>query len=449
MAISHQSPFRAVLSRKMTPGCPDSEAILKGIVNGCGSYVGAFDKSGVLMCVSESWRAFALKNGFTSTSDAYGLYDLQTCREAVNGSGAKQVGLRESIHRIIAKQQVEFQEEFTFKSLSIPRWFLTRATKVEMPVGLSILVTLEDITRCKNAEDELRNIGGRLINAQEEERTRLARELHDDVSQRLAMLSSEIDRMRPQLVSDQSALKSAVDRLSKTTKELCADVHRLSYQLHPFTLDYLGLSASIESLCAELSARQDLEIKFRQLGFPSTIPEDVTLCVFRIAQESLHNVVRHSDASKAEVLLIKTADAVHLRVSDNGNGFDIEQARAKKRLGLISMKERLRLVHGRLSLSSQANQGTQVDVFIPLMTQGKAGRLSQSSQGNPRPRKLSLRQKEVLQLLAEGRPMKEVAFMLNVSPRTVAYHKYTIMNQLHLKNSAELIRFAVMESIVQ
>lgn len=343
---------------------PDTETILKRIVNACATNVAAFDEAGALLCVSETWRLFAEQNGFTA--DAYGLDHLQTCREAVNGRAVKQAGFRESIQRIVSGKQVEFQEEYILKALETPRWFMTRAALIEMPDNFRIMVTLEDVTRRRQAEEELRNIGGRLINAQEEERTRLARELHDDLSQRLALLSLEIEQMRPQIQPGQHGLNHSVDRLSKKTQELGSDIHRLSYQLHPFKLDHLGLSAAIESLCVELSAHRELEIRFSKHGFPAALPEEVTLCVFRIAQESLHNVVKHSGASAAQVVVTKTTNAVNLRISDNGVGFDVELVKRKKRLGLISIKERLRLVGGKISIRSRPHQGTEIDVSIPL-----------------------------------------------------------------------------------
>jgi signal transduction histidine kinase len=172
--------------------------------------------------------------------------------------------------------------------------------------------------------------------------------------------------MGPHILTGQDGLRDAVEQLSQTTQELVADIHRLSYQLHPFKLDQLGLSASIEILCAELAEHQALKVRFRQQGLPVELPDDATLCVYRIAQESLHNVVKHSGATEAEVVLSMTRDAVRLRVTDNGSGFDLELAKGKKRLGLISMRERLRLVEGRVSIRSQPGQGTQIDAFIPL-----------------------------------------------------------------------------------
>jgi signal transduction histidine kinase len=344
----------------------DTEKILKNIVNACATNVAAFDETGTLLCVSEAWRKFAEEHGFSPARDAFGLYLLETCRDNVGGKKVQQVGFRESLQRIVSGKQVEFHEEFVFTGLESPRWFLARAALIDMPDGFKIMVTLEEVTRRRQAEEELRNIGGRLINAQEEERSRLARELHDDLSQRLALLSLEIEQMRPHIPANKQNLNNSVDRLSQKTHELSADIHRLSYQLHPFKLDHLGLTAAIESFCTELSLHRDLEIKFRQQGFPSILPGDVTLCLFRIAQESLQNVVKHSGASKAQVVVTKTATTVRLRIADNGYGFDIEVAKRKKRLGLISMRERLRLVGGKITIRSQPKSGTTIDVLIPL-----------------------------------------------------------------------------------
>ncbi|HKR11752.1 MAG TPA: sensor histidine kinase [Pyrinomonadaceae bacterium] len=365
-ATTKQTTAWPSLPRQAMNSPLDTETILNTIVNGCAGNVAAFDERGALLSVSGTWQAFAEELGFTSASETYGLDHLQTCREAVNGRAVEQVSFRESIQRIVSRKQVEFQEEYILDSLDTPRWFMTKAVLIEMPDACRIMVTLEDVTRRRQAEEELRNIGGRLINAQEEERTRLARELHDDLSQRLALLSLEIEQMRPQIPAGQTGLNNSVDRLSKKTQELGSDIHRLSYQLHPFKLDHLGLSAAIESLCGELSAHRELKIKFRKQGFPALLPEDVTLCAFRIAQESLHNVAKHSGASEAQVVVTKTGSTLNLRITDNGVGFDPELVKGKKRLGLISMKERLRLVGGKISIRSEVTKGTQIDVSIPL-----------------------------------------------------------------------------------
>jgi PAS domain S-box-containing protein len=224
-----------------------------------------------------------------------------------------------------------------------------------------------DITERKQAEKELRDLGGRLINAQEEERSRIARELHDDLNQQMALLSIELEQLSQKLPPKQSSLRSQIHALWLRAQDISGEIHRLSYQLHPSKLDHLGLAAAVKSICVEMSEHQDLDVEFRQTGFPATLPNDVTLCVFRIAQESLRNVIRHSNATRAQVTLEKTETAVRLSVSDNGCGFDPEADSMKKGLGFISMRERLRLVGGEISIQSQPSQGTQIDVIVPLI----------------------------------------------------------------------------------
>ncbi len=223
-----------------------------------------------------------------------------------------------------------------------------------------------DITERKETEEALRDLSGRLINAQEEERRRVARELHDDLSQRMALLSIELEQLGQKMPQQQHDLRSRVQNLRTKAQEISTEIHRLSYKLHPSKLDHLGLAAAVKSFCEELSESRELRIEFRQQGFPATLPMDVTLCVFRIAQESLRNVIKHSGALEAQVLLEKTDRAVRLSVSDVGCGFDTESEKMKRGLGFISMRERLRLVGGKISIHSGTSQGTRIEVSVPL-----------------------------------------------------------------------------------
>jgi PAS domain S-box-containing protein len=224
-----------------------------------------------------------------------------------------------------------------------------------------------DITARKRTEEMLRDLSGRLINAQEEERRRIARELHDDLNQRMALLSIELEQLGQKIPQRQSELRSGVQDLWTKAREISVEIHRLSYQLHPSKLDHLGLATALKSFCEELKASQGLEIEFLQRGFPATLPKDVTLCVFRIAQESLRNIVKHSGTHEALVVLERTDSEVSLCVSDTGCGFDTESDKMKSGLGFISMMERLRLVGGEISIHSQPSWGTQIDVSVPLI----------------------------------------------------------------------------------
>jgi PAS domain S-box-containing protein len=224
-----------------------------------------------------------------------------------------------------------------------------------------------DISERKRAEEALKYLGSRLIAAQEDERKRVARELHDDLNQRMAVLSIELEQLS-QKIQNRVSLRSHVYNLQLQAQEISSDIHRLSYQLHPFKLDHLGLAAAVKSLCDEFSLAQNGKpvIHFHQSGLPVNLPKDTTLCLFRIAQEVLRNCVRHSGAESAQVVLTTTRHAIRLSISDNGCGFDTGSDLMQKGLGFISMQERLRLVSGEVKVCSQPRRGTRIDVSVPL-----------------------------------------------------------------------------------
>jgi signal transduction histidine kinase len=154
--------------------------------------------------------------------------------------------------------------------------------------------------------------------------------------------------------------------LQSQAQEISADIHRLSYRLHPSKLDHLGLAAAVRSLCQEMSARGDIKIDLRETGFPANLPKDVTLCVFRIVQESLRNCAKHSGASTAHVVLENTGEEIRLSVSDDGCGFEMESEAMKSGLGFTSMRERLRTVGGEMQVHSRPLQGTVILFAVPL-----------------------------------------------------------------------------------
>jgi len=223
-----------------------------------------------------------------------------------------------------------------------------------------------DISEQKRAEANLKDLGGRLIEAQEKERSRIACELHDDFNQRLALLSIELEQLgktMPKAPRNRELLK----RIQNQAQELSGDIHRLSYRLHPAKLDHLGLAAAVRSLCEEMSQTTNVRIEVQHNRFPAALPKDIALCVFRVAQEALRNCVKHSGAQSVRVLLWKTSDAVRLTVSDDGCGFDPKLDVRQSGLGFISMKERVYLLGGEMQINSQPQCGTCVDVSVPIV----------------------------------------------------------------------------------
>jgi PAS domain S-box-containing protein len=223
-----------------------------------------------------------------------------------------------------------------------------------------------DITERKEAEDVLANLSGQLIRAREDECARIARELHDDLNQRMALVLVELEQLGQNPPESVEKLRDQLGKVRGQITETSKEIHRMSYDLHPSKLAHLGLVASLESLCDELERKHGLRIEFRREDVPGNLSPDVSLCLYRIAQGCLNNVIRHSAAEKAKVELREAANEIRLRVTDSGVGFDVESPKAKTGLGLVSMRERLRLVGGTISIESRPSKGTEIDVRVPL-----------------------------------------------------------------------------------
>jgi signal transduction histidine kinase len=205
-----------------------------------------------------------------------------------------------------------------------------------------------------------------LIEAQEEERTRIARELHDDISQRVALLAMQLDRMSLNLPASAADLKQGVEEAARQTSEIGNDIQALSHLLHNSKLEYQGLTAATAGFCRELSDRHGVAIDVRSEDIPSDLPPEISLCLYRVAQEALQNVMKHSGSRRVEVSLKSTLNELLLTVRDFGIGFDPADAVKGRGLGLISMKERLNLVGGELSIDSQPQTGTTILARVTL-----------------------------------------------------------------------------------
>jgi PAS domain S-box-containing protein len=222
-----------------------------------------------------------------------------------------------------------------------------------------------DITERKQAEEALSSLSQRLIEAQEAERERIARELHDNIAQRLALLEVNLQQMK-QINPDAEEISRYVDELSAQTSEISSDIHDLSHELYSSKLKILGPVAAMRGFCKELSAKQRVEIEFHHDDISRTVPQEISLCLFRILQEALHNAVKHSGVRHFAVELRYTGEAIVLTISDSGVGFDIETAMGGRGIGLTSMQERLKLVNGELAIDSQVERGTTIRARVPL-----------------------------------------------------------------------------------
>ncbi len=461
---------------------------------------------------------------------------------------------------------------------------------------------VEDITQQEVAEQSLRQLTGRLIRVQEEERSRIARELHDDLNQRLGLLAIELGQLHDSLSQGNHELLERLDKVCRETDDISEGVHRLSHNLHSSVLENLGLVPAVRTLCMEFSGQYGIKVEFQERKVPSSLSSEVALCLFRIVQECLRNVARHSRARLARVRLDSDSSEIRLIVEDDGVGFDLEARPGKPGLGLVSIRERVasgqwQHFHSIFAVNRHAHRGGRavgkpvggwppgrrafrvgsdlvpqetvvsrtrllladdhtlitdalsklleaefevvgsvadgrallkvaidlradvvvLDIGLPLLNGLDAGQqlrernpeikivyltqnrdhhlaaeafrrkasgyllknsaaselsvaireavrgrsyvspviakdmmecmLNRGPGGEGLPG-LTPRQREVLQLLAEGRSMKEVAAILSITTRTVEFHKYRIMELLSLKTNAELVQYAVRQGIV-
>ena len=241
--------------------------------------------------------------------------------------------------------------------------------------------TCVDITERKLSEESLQSLSGRLIRAQEDERARIARELHDDFSQRLALLGIGLGQLWKKLPESDVEDRARILQMLKGTREMSADIHTLSHQLHSSKLELVGLVPALNGLCREIGEKYKIEVFFSSSGFPRNIQKDVELCLFRVTQEALGNVVKHSQASSAHVELGSNQDGVSLRITDEGRGFDPEITNPDAGIGLVGMRERLRLVGGRLSVNSELLRGTEILAEVPLAAAAPAAHLRTQAVG--------------------------------------------------------------------
>jgi PAS domain S-box-containing protein len=232
-----------------------------------------------------------------------------------------------------------------------------------------------DVTERKLAEESLSSMSRRLIDAQEQERTRVARELHDDINQRLALLAVTMDGTRRGLPSSANGIGKSLSEMKGQVEELSLDVQALSHRLHSSKLEYLGLATAGAAFCREFAERHALQIDFESEVIPKTLPAEISLCLFRVLQEALQNGMKHSRSEHFEVRLAYNPSEILLSVRDSGVGFDLDEAMKTRGIGLISMQERLKMVGGEFSVDSQLQRGTTILARVPTTPDKKSAAL--------------------------------------------------------------------------
>ncbi|HEY6308784.1 MAG TPA: PAS domain-containing protein [Candidatus Angelobacter sp.] len=247
------------------------------------------------------------------------------------------------------------------------RWIMDSGVPRYSPDGsfCGYIGSCIDITDLKLSQQEMEELSGRLIHAQEEERKRVARELHDNFGQKLVVLSMELAQhlSRPE---NPPQIEAWLRDLSEKLKEISRAMNVTAHQLHSSHLEVLGLVSAVQGLCLEFSRQYGIEASFSHSGMPFRVPSEVALCLFRVVQEGLQNIAKHSGALSCRVEITGSSEGIHLSISDSGIGFDSARLKLKPGLGFVSMRERLRLVGGQITVESQPNRGTRLDIRVPV-----------------------------------------------------------------------------------
>jgi PAS domain S-box-containing protein len=275
---------------------------------------------------------------------------------------------RTEFHRLMATEGEVKGLETSWKRKDGTTIFIREGAKAVRDAEGKIVCyegTVEDITKRKEAEEALSNMTRKLVEAQEQERARIARELHDDINQRLALVAIGLDQLREKHKDLPSEVRDHLQELRQMTSDTSSSVYALSHELYSSVPDSLGLAKGMRSWCKTFSQRQELDIDFRSHDVPKP-SQEISLCLFRVLQEAVHNAGKHSGAERIDVQLAENAGEIHLIVSDSGKGFDIEKARQSQGLGLTSMQERVRLVGGTIVINSTRLAGTTIHVCVPF-----------------------------------------------------------------------------------
>jgi signal transduction histidine kinase len=356
-----------------------SDVFTRAVLNSLSAHVCVLDKEGVIVTTNDAWKEF----GCLNLSRGVPIIDvgqnyLDVCRRASTAGDSTAQAILGGIEVVLGGSQPSFSTEYACHSPEEERWFLMRVTPLKDARG--VVISHTDISRrvqmgltleqqtvlLGEKQKELESLAGKLIEAQEAERKRIARELHDDFNQRLAALSVELEGMErtpialPELIMRQlAAVRVQVGTLSD-------DLHDLAYRLHPSLLEHVGLEVAARDHVAEFAKRTGLSVRFLAREVPKTISSEVATNLFRVLQESLQNVAKHAQATDITVRLSGSSKGVGLSVRDNGQGFDLEDQHADaKGLGLVSMQERARGLGGLLRIHSLPRSGTKICAWIP------------------------------------------------------------------------------------
>jgi signal transduction histidine kinase len=356
----------ALIRKKEDEALLTSELLKNAILSSLSGDVAVIDHNGKILGTN-AWadRNEDHRGMFSEEESVQGANILEVYQRSIHMTAPIGAQVASGIRAVLEGQLPQFEVEWSQESPRGKRWFVTSVAPVHpWDRERGAVVTRTEITARKQAEEERLELSGKLIDLQEKERSRIARELHDDFNQRLAVLAIDLERTAQTVSASPQKASQKLHELWSQATEIGTDLHSLAHRLHSSTLEGLGLVLGLSSLCSEFAAQYEIQVDFMHDRVPRSVPPDIALCLFRIAQEALRNVKRHSGASRAEIRLEGKGDVISLSISDEGEGFALSRVRTG--LGIRSMEERLRLLHGRFEIRSQPGTGTVIQVTVPL-----------------------------------------------------------------------------------
>ena len=377
--------LRDITERKITEeALRANEAFARTVLNSLPLHICVLDKAGMILKTNDAWIEFIkepVEGVFTIGEIGHNYLDL--CRQTSVGSTSTGQAILKGVEAVLEGRDPIFSAEYHAQLPEEERWFLMRVTPFKGAKGVVIAhtdisaqvqIALElkhHVLLLDEKREELEFLTGKLIYTQEQERRRIARELHDDFNQRLAALSVELETIERAPVGLPEAATRQLAEIRGQVGRLSDDLHDLAYKLHPSLLEHVGLEIAIRDHVAEFTKRTGLPVTCTAREVPEMISPEIATALFRVMQESLQNVFKHAQATDVTVMLSGSSKGIGVSVRDNGKGFEVAGNQSHRTgIGLMSMQERARLLGGFSRIHSCSEQGTKVCAWVPLSQEG-------------------------------------------------------------------------------
>ncbi len=346
----------------------ESEALLRPTLDALSAHIAVLDRIGEIVTVNQAWRNFARANGFAGADGGVGMNYLAICDRAA-GASAEAAQTAAALRGIIRGRRSVFRLEYPCDSVDGPRWFQLRITRPEPLKTPRVVIAHEDITEVKHAQGSLARLSSRLLQVQDDERRAIARDLHDTTAQNLLAIVLNATRLRDQPDGAGQPHGRICSDIVELAEQCLREVRTLSYVLHPPLLDERGLGSALRWFAIGFSERSGILVDLRVDEDNGALPREIATTLFRVAQEALSNVHRHSGSPTARIELQRIGSAIRLEIGDQGRGLrpEIDAGANSQSLGvgISGMRIRLEQLGGRLEIRSKLS-GTNVTATVPL-----------------------------------------------------------------------------------